>query len=521
MASSTAHPDETGQSRLVEKLSAETNRLHESQAVASVGSWETDLNTYDVIWTAETYRIFEVNSSEFHPTHEKFLQMVHPDDRASVAAAFTQSLTVTDAFSIEHRICLPSGGIKVVEERWRSFRDDTGKIARVLGTCQDITTRKQNEEKLMQHQTMLRIAGRIAKLGGWRIDLPENKLFWSDETAIIHDLPAGYTPSLEEAIGFYPPEYREKTAELVRLLITEGAPFDFEHELLTAKGRRIWVRAIGEAKRNSSGQIVQVYGAFQDITENKRLEAQFLRAQRMESVGTLSSGIAHDLNNILAPIMLSVEILQMGAKDEASVRMLKTLESCSQRGANLVKQLLSFARGLEGQRIEVDLEILINELHNMMKEVFPKDIFFEISLGANLRKVVGDPSQLHQVIFNLCVNARDAMSGGGKLTISAENIDLDKIYAAMNPDHKSGSYVLIKVTDTGEGISPAVMDKIFDPFFTTKELGKGTGLGLATVMGIVRSQGGFVKVYSEVGKGTKFEVYLSAERSAHVPLYEK
>ncbi len=191
--------------------------------------------------------------------------------------------------------------------------------------------------------------------------------------------------------------------------------------------------------------------------------------------------------------------------------MLAMLQSCAQRGADLVRQVLTFARGIDGQRVAVNLSHLTQDIKKIVRETFPKNIEFVLETGRDLWPVVGDPTQLHQVLMNFCVNARDAMPDGGKLTLSVENVVLDEVYAGMNPDCNPGAYVMVKVADTGTGIPPEIRDKIFEPFFTTKELGRGTGLGLSTVAAIVKSHGGFINLYSEPGKGTKFKVYFPTE----------
>ncbi len=247
-----------------------------------------------------------------------------------------------------------------------------------------------------------------------------------------------------------------------------------------------------------------------DITEKKKLEAQLLRAQRMESIGTLAGGIAHDLNNVLTPMMLSLQILKEKFKDEQSQKLLTILEKNSQRGADLIKQVLSFARGVEGERNPLAAKHLISEIEKIAKETFPRNIEIRTDIPKDLFTISGDATQLHQVIMNLCVNARDAMPDGGILSISAENFFIDETYVQMHTEAKVGSYISIAVSDTGIGIPPEVLDRIFEPFFTTKEFGKGTGLGLSTALAIVKSHGGFINVYSEVGKGTTFRVYLPA-----------
>lgn len=247
-----------------------------------------------------------------------------------------------------------------------------------------------------------------------------------------------------------------------------------------------------------------------DITEKKKLEAQFLRAQRMESIGTLAGGIAHDLNNVLAPIMMAAQLLELKLTDEHSQEWLEIIENNAKRGADLVKQVVSFARGINGARTQIQIRHIISEIRQIVRETFPKSIEFTTDVSQELWMVLGDMTQLHQVFMNLAVNARDAMPNGGSLRFSATNIFLDECYADSNIEAKVGSYILVNVKDTGTGISPEILDRIFEPFFTTKELGKGTGLGLSTVIGIIQSHGGFVKVLSELGKGTEFKVYLPA-----------
>ncbi|MBO0798854.1 MAG: response regulator, partial [Blastocatellia bacterium] len=252
---------------------------------------------------------------------------------------------------------------------------------------------------------------------------------------------------------------------------------------------------------------------------------QYLHAQRLESIGTLASGIAHDLNNVLSPILMAIQLLQVRLTDEDSRRLLSVLQENTERGAEMIKQVLSFARGVQGERIALQLKHLIREMSKTLKSTFPKSIELKTLLAEDLRPVSGDATQLHQVLMNLCVNARDAMPYGGRLTIEAEEIHIDQTFVSMHIEAKPGRHVVITVSDTGTGIPPEILDKIFEPFFTTKERGKGTGLGLSTVIGIVKNHGGFVNVYSEVGKGTRFEVYLpvadtSQLRSAEESLAE-
>jgi signal transduction histidine kinase len=248
-----------------------------------------------------------------------------------------------------------------------------------------------------------------------------------------------------------------------------------------------------------------------DITQRKQLEAQFLRAQRLETIGALTGGIAHDLNNVLMPILIGTQYLsEKLTTGEDTKKMLQTMTASAKRGSEMISQILAFARGVGGEPTVLDLKPLLAEMEKLARETFPRAIRIQIRTDPELYSVMGNATQLHQVLLNLCVNARDAMPHGGSLRIEAENLTLESKATRLHPEPISGSHVLISVADTGQGISPELLDKIFEPFFTTKAPGKGTGLGLSTVQGIVKSHGGFLDVSSTPGKGTTFQVYLPA-----------
>jgi CheY-like chemotaxis protein len=248
------------------------------------------------------------------------------------------------------------------------------------------------------------------------------------------------------------------------------------------------------------------------------METQYLRAQRMESIGTLAGGIAHDLNNVLAPIMMSIELLKIDSSDDPRrAKILDIIYLSSRRGADLVRQLLSFARGLDGQRVTIRLGELIDELHGIIGEIFPRNITIVTEVPDDLLPITGDPTQLHQVLLNLAVNARDAMPDGGTLSLTAANVAIDAQSTGVGRTAKPGFYVSLRVTDTGVGIPPEMRERIFEPFFTTKQLGKGTGIGLATVHTIVKSHRGFLQLESEIGRGSTFLVYLPADPPPNSP----
>ena len=253
-----------------------------------------------------------------------------------------------------------------------------------------------------------------------------------------------------------------------------------------------------------------------DITEKKQLESQLLRSQRLESIGTLASGLAHDLNNVLAPIMMAVQFIKDNTEDDGMRACFQTLETCSRRGADIIRQVLMFARGVEGERILLNPKHLIQEMQRIASETFPRSIEINTRISRQPCVLLGDATQIQQVLMNLCVNARDAMPHGGMLTIGLDQKRTGRRPArAIHPKAKPGSYVVISVADTGTGIPPELMDKIFDPFFTTKPLGQGTGLGLPTVLGIAENHGGFVQSGNRAGHGATFSSITFPPRPAN------
>lgn len=365
--------------------------------------------------------------------------------------------------------------------------------------------RKRAEQKIREQAALLDITTDAILVK----DLDNRILFWNQGAERLYGWLA------EEALGKSAHHLLYKPSSTQFLVAEETLTTEREWcgELhhVAKNGRELIVNSRWTLVQDNQGKPKSILVVNTDITEKKKLEAQFLRAQRMESIGTLAGGIAHDLNNILTPILMAIQLLQMKVPDEKSQQLLARLEANAKRGADLVKQVLSFAQGLEGDRTTLQIEHLILEVEKIAKETFSKlvELRTDIPTGV-LWTLSGNATQLHQVLMNLCINAHDAMSNGGTLKISAENLLIDEIYTRSNLDAKVGSYVVITVSDTGVGIPPENLDRIFEPFFTTKEIGKGTGLGLSTALGIVRAHGGFVNVRSEIGQGTQFKVYLPA-----------
>jgi two-component system, cell cycle sensor histidine kinase and response regulator CckA len=374
---------------------------------------------------------------------------------------------------------------------------------------QELEVRKQTEEALRRSEASLREAQRIAHLGNWQWNIRTNDLHWSEEIYSIFGLARDqFQETYDAFLERVHPEDREKVAQAVRQALDEGKPYSLEHRVLRPGGETRIVHERAELTWDAAGNPLQMVGTVQDITEQKRIEAEFLRAQRLDSVGALASGMAHDLNNALSPILMGIQLIRRQAQDSETREMLTVMEANTHRGADMVRQVLTFARGRGGERELLNVGRLVREMENIVRQTLPKSITVAAMVPPDLWPVLGNSTQLHQVLLNLCVNARDAMPGGGELTLAADNVELGPEEAKGMPEAAPGRYVMLLVSDTGTGIAPEILPRLFQPFFTTKGPGQGTGLGLSTLARIVRNHGGFVSVKSEVGVGTTFEIYF-------------
>jgi PAS domain S-box-containing protein len=750
---------------LNEALIQEHAWLLRSQEVARIGAWETDLKTLKVIWSVETFRLFNLDPGSFVPTHATFLEFVHPEDREAVDAAFRASYDSREAQTIRHRILPRGGGERFVEERWHTERDDAGNPVRAYGTCQDITERRAAEvalrasemrfrtvfetaatgiiitstegvfvevnpafcamlgrpveevrgvtfvslthpddvarnveahrlvmsgerpglvlekrylhkdgstvwcrlsvatqrdaegraigaiavvenitaeraarEALQTSEERFRLLARATNDAIWDWDLRTNAVWWNDgyETLFGYDLitivpnvsswtERVHPEDLERVVGGiheaidagaeqWSAEYRfrrqdggyayvldrghiiRQGAEAVRMiggmtdmtdrrvveerLTEQAALLDSAHEAIAVKdlddrivywnkgaertygwradeviGRpasevfgvdqerhhEAWRLLLkhgtwdGELRRRGKDGVERtveirwtlvkrpdgtpraVFAIHTDVTERRRMESQLLRAQRLDSLGTLAGGIAHDLNNVLTPILASIGLLREPLSDAERAEELDAMEESVRRGASMVRQVLTFARGADGRRERVHPRVITDQVAKIVRETFPKSITLRVEAAPTLDTVMADPTQLHQVLLNLCLNARDAMPRGGTLTIQLANFHVAASATPFHPDAQPGDYIRISVIDEGTGIPPEIQDHIFEPFFTTKEHGHGTGLGLSTVHSIVRGLGGFILLTSAPGAGTRFDVYLPAESQEAAP----
>jgi two-component system cell cycle sensor histidine kinase/response regulator CckA len=384
------------------------------------------------------------------------------------------------------------------------LRDSDGNVIGLVGIARDITERKQSVQMITEQAAIIDQAhdsiilmdlgshitylnGAAEKLLGWKLAEVAGK----------------------KSTDLYPPEDQEALRRASEETISKGE-WHGALRVHTKQGKEIYLDTRRSLITDATGDPKAQLSISADITERRKNEAVALRNQRLESLGTLAGGIAHDLNNVLAPILMSIALLKLKVVDESGQRLLGMLELNAERGAQLVRQVLAFGRGAEGDRILVQPLHIAREIEQIVHDTFPKTIQFDLKYGNDLWTIIGDPTQLHQVLLNLCVNARDAMPTGGRITILLENTAIDETFASMNAGCKPGPHVAISVSDTGSGIPSAVRERIFEPFFTTKDIGKGTGLGLSTSLGIVQNHGGFINVTSDVGKGSTFKIYLPA-----------
>ncbi len=486
-------------------LAASEQRLELATQSAGIGIWEFSLVDGTLVWDRRTYELHGVTEHDFTGSFEDWQRRVHPDDWERVLATYTDALSGQRAYDLTFRVIWPSGEVRHLEAHAILQRDADGAPVRMIGANWDVTTRKLEEAALSQ------LADIVAS---------------SDDAIIgknLLSMVTSWNRGAEKVFGF-------SAAEMVDTSIMRLIPDDRQHEehrfiervrngesveqfetlRRTRSGRLIEVSVTASPIRDALGGIVGISTVTRDISERRKLERQFYRAQRMESIGNLAGGIAHDLNNALSPIILSLDLLKASFPDDESQELLSVVSTSADHAADMVRQVLSFARGVEGKRLEVDIKALVGDVEKISRDTFPRQIAITTRAAPDLRSVLGDRTQLQQVLVNLCVNARDAMPNGGRLAIIAENVQFDPQQDRIPETLTAGAYVCLRVEDSGEGISPEVIERIFEPFFTTKEVGKGTGLGLSTSLAIINSHGGVMRVYSERARGTTFTLFLPA-----------
>lgn len=486
-------------------LAASEQRLELATASAGLGIWDFDIAAETIVWDKRMCELYGIAQQDFTGAFDDWQRRVHPDDWQHAAAAYQDALSGERAYNITFRVHWPLGEERFLEARAIVQRDADGAPVRMIGATWDVTARKREEAALSQ------LADIVAS---------------SDDAIIgknLQGIVTSWNRGAEKVFGFsademvdsscvrlIPDDRQDEEAGILRRVRYGESVEHFETLRHTRSGRLIEVSVTASPIRDALGGIVGISTVARDISVQKKLERQFYRAQRMESIGTLAGGIAHDLNNALSPIILSLDLLRSSFPDRESQELLTVVSSSAEHAADMVRQVLSFARGVEGKRLEVDMKVLVGDIEKISRDTFPKHIAITARTSLDLRPVLGDRTQLQQVLVNLCVNARDAMPNGGRLALTADNVRFDAQLDRIPEGLTAGEYVCLRVEDSGAGMSSDVIDRIFEPFFTTKKVGDGTGLGLSTSLAIIKSHGGVMPVYSERGRGTTFTLYLPA-----------
>ncbi len=439
--------------------------------------------------------------------HSRF----HPEDSDELAGLIESAMDPAGpgCFGIEHRVVRHDGSI-----RWLSVRKQVtfveNRPQRAVVVSADITERKASQVRMVEQEMLVREAAELALVGGWGFDPVTLESDWTPEVARMYGLDPNAPPMMEMALEFFAPEQRPALEAALAAAAQQGVPHDMELRLIAADGEQRWVRTICRPIVEG-GRVVRVRGSLQDITARKQLEDQFRQAQKMEAVGRLAGGVAHDFNNLLTVINVYSELILAGlAPDDPARGPLTEIHDAGDRAARLTEQLLAFSRKSMIEPRLVDLNELVIESAKLIRRLIGEDIGLNVLTDPEPVRVVLDPGQLEQVLMNLAVNARDAMPTGGRLTIETRMVTIGEDGERVATNTVPGRYAVLRVADTGCGMTAEVREKIFEPFFTTKGIGKGTGLGLAVVHGIVQQSGGKITVDSTVGVGTTFQILLPA-----------
>ena len=485
------------------------------ESIVGLGTWVWDVKHNHVAWSDELYRILGYDPSRDEATVENFFAAVHPRDLPRVQATSSNAATTGQTPTVHCRIVQPGGAVRLVRLDGLAVYDDAGNLVRLIGTVLDTTETRARERELSRSALLLNEAQRIAHLGSWYWEPDSGRIEWSAEMYRILDVAPEVVPTVELFSSLVHPEDAGRVAA-ARERALGGGRSPMELRMVTPAGVERTVIIQSHWSDGPEGQH-SLIGILLDVTDRRRLEEELRHAQKMEAVGRLAGGIAHDFNNLLAVIQSSAELMQT----RGQAAELDDILQATSRGAALTQQLLAFSRRSEALTKVLDLNERVLSAARLVRRLIGEDVRVNLELGAELWNIRADSAQIEQVLMNLVLNARDAMPSGGELTIHSENVPQGT--AAHRPHADDGEQVLLAVSDTGNGMSASTRARIFEPFFTTKAPGHGTGLGLATVFGIVQQSGGKIGVESELGRGSCFRIYFPRvlEHSADGPSPER
>lgn len=475
--------------------------------------------------SAASYEIFGYSPEEFYRRPLLIMEIIHPDWRTYFKEQWDRLISSDMAPSYEYQIIHKSGDIKWVHQKNVLIHEESGNPVAIEGIVSDITERRKMEEALRLSEANLMEAQQMAHLGYWYWDVNTGNVEWSREVYNIFRLdPDQFTPKIDSILSLSPwPEDHKRDEELIQKAIKSREQGSYEQRFLLPDGGIGHYLSTFQGIYDENDELVAIRGTVQDITERKRaeeekarLKEQYRQAQKVESIGRLAGGVAHDLNNLLTPILGYSEMLMIYlSSDDKRAELVKEILSAGLRARDLVGQLLAFGRKQTLEYRTLDMKDVIKGFEKLLRRTIREDIQIRIVPSNNAHTIRADIGQIEQVILNLAVNAQDAMPEGGTLTIETENVKLDNSYAEDHFGIEAGDYVMLTISDTGCGMDEETQRHIFEPFFSTKG-NLGTGLGLATVYGIVKQHGGSIFVYSESDKGTTIKIYMPFFEGEHV-----
>ncbi len=497
-------------------LQESERKLTAAARLAHLGYWEIDVLGNRVSWSEESCQLLGLPLTERSRSWDEFMELVHAEDRAALEECRARILRGDPGSRVAFRLAVPELGVRYAEAIGEAVRDRNGRTIRTVGAVQDISERKHADEVLRGSEERFQLALQATGLGPWDWDLTTNTVeFWPEWKRQLGYEPDEIPNKYEEWETRLHPDDRERVLGALRAYLDGRRPeYALEFRMRHRNGAFRWIYTRGVVLHDATGRQTHMIGCHLDITERKQLEEQYRQSQKMEAVGQLAGGIAHDFNNLLVVIGGYADLIaeELGPSHR-SRRDLDEIRAATRSAATLTRQLLAFSRRQILQPQVLDLNHVLRRMQHMLGRVIGEDITLVMNLSATGR-VWADPGQVDQVIMNLAVNARDAMPKGGRLLIETADADLDQAYVARHRGASAGRHVMIAVSDAGTGMDETTRARLFEPFFTTKPTGHGTGLGLATVYGIVKQSGGSIWVYSELGKGSTFKIYLPVATSS-------
>ncbi|MCB0194216.1 MAG: PAS domain-containing protein [Anaerolineae bacterium] len=518
--------DITERKHAEEALREKEAHLEEAQALAKLGSWILYPEIQNGVWSKQMFALFGLDPAGGTPEFTQFLDRVHPDDRSNVVAANEKAIQTGVTSEVEYKTNPAYGPVRHLIAEGHAVHNEQGHLLYIAGTVQDITERKQNEEQLREHEHFISAIVNTT---------PAIVYVYDMETQSNVYINTG----VERLLGYTPEEIQSRGSDLFADLIhldDMATVLAFQEQVAAADNQDVleivyrlrhadgnW-RTLHSFERpflrNSGGALKQKIGVAIDITNEIKLEEQFRQAQKLESIGRLAGGIAHDFNNLLVPILGYAELgMTELAPSNALYSNLTHIKKAAERAADLTQQILAFSRRQLLELRTLDLNEVITDFRKMAQRLIREDIEVNVHLEPSLGYIRADKAQMDQILMNLMINAGDAMPTGGKLTIETANMFLDEAYLARYAvEQKPGPFVMLAISDTGQGMDAETREHIFEPFFTTKDRGQGTGLGLATIFGIVKQHQGHIWVYSEPGQGTTFKIYLPQTKEVNQPV---